>query len=1429
MFSTAEKTVRPAALQRQQNAGTHSFFRKAGEESFFGSTENKSFFHASVQPKLQVSHPDDPQEKEADAVADQVMRMEDSAGAHTVAKTNAETVHRSKEETGQENDQQEDKDVHRSAITPGNVQIIQRQAISEKKDNEVQAKSCNMISRQAGAGGFITPNNPESENGTAVQAKLSCTHHSLARVMNDRTPLQQSVSGTTSFEHSLSSTKGGGSVLPDDTRQFMESRFGADFSNVRIHTGSQAESLSRSINAHAFAHGSDIYFNSGKYSPGTVAGGYLLAHELTHTIQQGASPRISRSVAGRSIQKKDSKQSIQRNAGVIKPANIAQENVAGNNNTERIEGASHDVSTGTIQAKVETSTRAPVIQRSWLGNAGRWMARGIGEARQWLLTQVRDVARRMPGYSLVSLALGHDPITGEERPLTGSNLLHAILDVVLGGAMFRALLNSLGIFNHAATWLMARLTGLRALVSGIGQRFSEFWRGISLRDVAHPGGVIDRAMSLISRTVMDGVGFARQTASTFLTMISRVMIRQISAFVRRRIPRLFPLLTVALGFNPETLERVERNGTNILNAFLEVSEAGRQQRAKMQETHTFERIAGWIDRGISVFGRAYALLRQAISGIWDYVTIENLFHPMDTLSRIWNQFSEPVALVGNFLNETAREILRVIKDALLSRLSNYARQTRGFSLICVIIGRDPFTGQAVPRTVHNIVRGFMGLMEGGEQQYEQLRQSGAIDRIVGRINAAVGRLNMTLDTIVQLFRDVWRSFTIHDIFHPINAFVRVVATFGAPILRLIHFAIEILMIVVEAVLMAMNFPFDLIRNIISRARQAFHMIRRDPVAFFRNMLRAVKQGFIQFFNRIGTHLRNGLTGWLMSELRDAGVAAPANFTLRGVITWVLQVLNITMEKIWEKLAAHPRVGPERVARIRRVINTLEGVWTFIRDVQQRGMAAIWERIQERLTNLWNTIQNAIQSWLMDRVINRITTRLLSLLDPTGIMAIVNSAIALYRAIQSFIRYLRQMLQVVNSFVEGLVEIAGGNIARAANTVESSLARTVPIVIGFLANQLGLSGIGRQIGEMIGVAREMVDRALTWLVNRTVDTGLRLLDRVMAVGRSARDAVLGWLGLRKRFTVREGEEHTLYFSPSKRLMMASTPVVLGNFVQNVRIPAIPHKQVRLNDLKNSITNSLGEIDILLSAPSPNTSVIENKLLLISPRIAELIRETTGLLFQSEEPQYGDKYGGHGSGMRVRIVNGTPATIGSDVSIGDNHWPSLTKRRTSMGSVDRFYVRAHLLNRRLGGPGNDWKNLSILTQHANNRGNEAHENLVESRLTNTPLMQSGAYVYVVTATYGRSKNQLLINTINDLIAHKNNPANPSPTLSSNISNLSAFTIAQLTDVVSIIEAEQFVPTSFVCTISVINPHTGRTINSPYNINASIRNNIDLPYFV
>ena len=88
---------------------------------------------------------------------------------------------------------------------------------------------------------------------------------------------------------------GGGRALDTPTRRFMESRMGHDFSNVRVHTDSRAADSAQSINALAYTTGNHIVFGSEQYSPQTRQGQKLLAHELTHVVQQRSAPaRVQR-------------------------------------------------------------------------------------------------------------------------------------------------------------------------------------------------------------------------------------------------------------------------------------------------------------------------------------------------------------------------------------------------------------------------------------------------------------------------------------------------------------------------------------------------------------------------------------------------------------------------------------------------------------------------------------------------------------------------------------------------------------------------------------------------------------------------------------------------------------------------------------------------------------------------------------------------------------------------------------------------------------------------------------------------------------------------------------------------------------------------------------------------------------------------------
>ena len=91
---------------------------------------------------------------------------------------------------------------------------------------------------------------------------------------------------TPEVEAAIQRERGGGQALDSAARAQMEPAMGADFGGVRVHTGGQADALNRDLSARAFTTGQDIFFKQGEYSPGSSSGRELLAHELTHVVQQ---------------------------------------------------------------------------------------------------------------------------------------------------------------------------------------------------------------------------------------------------------------------------------------------------------------------------------------------------------------------------------------------------------------------------------------------------------------------------------------------------------------------------------------------------------------------------------------------------------------------------------------------------------------------------------------------------------------------------------------------------------------------------------------------------------------------------------------------------------------------------------------------------------------------------------------------------------------------------------------------------------------------------------------------------------------------------------------------------------------------------------------------------------------------------------------
>ncbi len=106
---------------------------------------------------------------------------------------------------------------------------------------------------------------------------------------------------------------GGGNPLAADVREEMQARLGHDFSDVTVHTDSRAHESAKSVNAHAYTVGSNVVFQRDKYDPSSVEGKTMLAHELTHVVQQRSGP-VDGTSAGGGIKVSDPSDRFEREA-----------------------------------------------------------------------------------------------------------------------------------------------------------------------------------------------------------------------------------------------------------------------------------------------------------------------------------------------------------------------------------------------------------------------------------------------------------------------------------------------------------------------------------------------------------------------------------------------------------------------------------------------------------------------------------------------------------------------------------------------------------------------------------------------------------------------------------------------------------------------------------------------------------------------------------------------------------------------------------------------------------------------------------------------------------------------------------------------------------------------------------------------------------
>jgi hypothetical protein len=222
-----------------------------------------------VQAKLTIGQPGDKYEQEADRVASQVVEQLHAPASAQLAQ--GQSVQRQDIEEEELQTKPSISDLQRSPLSPE----VQREAMPD--EDELQAKS------------ILQP-----QEAIAVR------------------------DASTDLESAIQSARGSGQPLDAGLQQSMGQAMGADFRAVKVHTDAQSDQLNQSIQARAFTTGQDVFFRQGEYNPGSRGGQELIAHELTHVVQQNGGAVLRSPFPSTQLsQHLDTKSTVQ-----LKPKNI---------------------------------------------------------------------------------------------------------------------------------------------------------------------------------------------------------------------------------------------------------------------------------------------------------------------------------------------------------------------------------------------------------------------------------------------------------------------------------------------------------------------------------------------------------------------------------------------------------------------------------------------------------------------------------------------------------------------------------------------------------------------------------------------------------------------------------------------------------------------------------------------------------------------------------------------------------------------------------------------------------------------------------------------------------------------------------------------------------------------------------------------------
>ena len=1141
----------------------------------------------------------------------------------------------------------------------------------------------------------------------------------------------------------LVSGQSGGDPLPSSVLAQLETTLDVPLGLVRVHSDSRTRAVVDGSGSRAFTYGLHIYLGS-QASASDLA---LMAHEITHVIQQQGRP-------------------------VLQMYSAASTGDTFEHEAHRVSGAAQQGQ----RATVEKRTGGARVQGFW----------PVSQIVDWIEDRAWDLVNRFAPDLAPIIRKG--PLEWLKEKIV--NAVNAIVDTVMAPVRaITGLASSLrGHFANLLTWLRdaaAKIArGDCSSITEAAHKIHEVFMGI-----ASP--IIDRIKSLATRVSNFFGGLWDRFGApvwAFLRRIGGVVWEKIQSFaswiwditapIRRALMRAWRWVKNKLGIGegPEgqngILQWVQRKAQSAWdNYILPFIERFKRPLLVVGGILLMLSPAGPI---IAIGAIAYGVIR-GVQAIRQYFgTRGGIVNGRNILQHeIIPGIVSTINRVAAFLREKAQFLADKL-NSIVGGLGNAAGAVAG-TIIGFIARGLTWLAERFGELVNWVMDHVMSfvtwvgsilqrLVTFLQPVLDFLRRVAAVVRNVMRIGYEFGA--RIWNAIPACIRDPFIDFFIPLILRQIPFFAELGSTpeawqqTRASIMLLVRQIFRdfdlwgAMRTAFGIVVRALRIPIDLIRQLIDKASRAWSAVLAAPIRFIRSALQAILRGMGRFVSNFLSHLWFGVQGWLFNAVSERGITPPSSWTdFRAVFGFVLDVLGISLDHVLDLLAT--RIGRPAVARIRTIINVLTGVWEWVSVAIREGPAGIWRMIVERLRDLGNMVLETAVRWVMTRIMAIVGARLAAMAASAGLSAILEAVYAAYQAIQTAIEYARRIIQVLITVFDTVIQIAQGVIDPAAQGVETGLRMIMPVVIGFLANYAGLGGIGQRIREIIDGVRERVDQGILWLIDRALAAGRWILDRL----RAGVAAVVDWWRASQPFRSANRRDHTLLFHGEADSAVLYTHTVQRPLTDYVRLlrtrpNAAAHAQTfanidRIQDeirtlRTRTVRHSTGRVEERLDQPSQEAGpLIATKLQELADQLATLpdpdgdageglVMPPSRVVTQTPHTTSDARASLSGASTDGEVVEVKPLSIRPGSGMAGSVASAYSPLYRAVTQRSGTYVAGHLLSAHVYGPGNQFWNLTPITESANTSMAAG----VENRIHELVFSENKVVHYTITAHYPSS---------------------------------------------------------------------------------------------